>query len=203
MRKRPVVQLTALLDLLFIIIFIGLTASLNPPADGLMEQLQQEENKQAILTSIYQIPSDTESESESDHPVDGQFHYRRLFVSNNYYGKKHHKYVETLIYSGDDKHGLWPYRINLHGAGLFQKLGGDGELTLEDIGRAKVCTEVELSRERIRQKCKIIDTDYDLDCERHDQDSYYCIETTVIQGKKEKFRQYKMELIRIYDKALI
>jgi hypothetical protein len=85
-RKRPVVQLTSLLDLLFIMIFIALTVPpvvpdpvepdpIEPPiekpedatvevaSDDLTEQLEQARKKNELLAAIDETPSESTQSS--------------------------------------------------------------------------------------------------------------------------------------------
>ena len=125
-RKRPVVQLTSLLDLLFIMIFIALTAPMEAvpidapveepresaaeiPPDQLTEKLEEARTKNELLAAI----SETPPESPATKAHIGEF--RKLFVANLHYLRANYRYTETVIYSADNQSGLYEYRVHLQG----------------------------------------------------------------------------------------
>ena len=210
-RKRPVVQLTSLLDLLFIMIFIGLTSPVPPPLpppeptpvvtpDQLQEQLEDAKTKNELLAAI----SDTPPESPRTKAHIGEF--RKLFVANIHYLRANYRYTETIIYSADDQSGLYEYRVHLQGAGIVQTNGDP--LTEDDVELIKVCDEVTLTREKISQDCRLIfDRHLIIDCDRTDDKNYHCKSKLVRKLKNGQLKTnrytYRMELVKIYDPALV
>jgi len=216
-RKRPVVQLTSLLDLLFIMIFIALTAPMEAvpidtpveesrestseiPPDQLTEKLEEARTKNALLAAI----SETPPESPRTKAHIGEF--RKLFVANLHYLRANYRYTETVIYSADNQSGLYEYRVHLQGAGIVATNGDP--LTEDDIELIKVCDEVTLTREIIHQNCRLIhDRQLVIDCKRTDDKHYHCISRMVRKlpnGQLKTHRyEYKMELVKIYDSTLV
>jgi hypothetical protein len=211
-RKRPVVQLTSLLDLLFIMIFISLTSSPPPPPpippvpppvvapDQLQEQLEDAKTKNELLAAI----SDTPPESPRTKALTGEF--RKLFVANIHYLRANYRYTETIIYSADDQSGLYEYRVHLQGAGVVPTNGDP--LTEDDVELIKVCDQVTLTREKISQDCRLIfDRHLIIDCERADDRNYQCKSKLVRKLKNGQLKTnrytYRMELVKIYDPTLV
>jgi hypothetical protein len=222
-RKRPVVQLTSLLDLLFIMIFIALTVPpvvpdpvepdpIEPPIekpedatvevapDDLTEQLEQARKKNELLAAIDETPSESTQSSANI----GEF--RKLFVANLHYLRANYRYTETVIYSADNESGLYEYRVHLQGAGIVNT--NAEPLTEDDVELIKVCDEVTLTREVIQQDCRLIhDRHLTIDCERTDDRHYQCNSRMVRkmpngQLKTNRYK-YKMELVKIYDPSLV
>ena len=222
-RKRPVVQLTSLLDLLFIMIFIALTVPpvvpdpvepdpIEPPVekpedstvevapDESTEKLEQAKKKNELLAAIDETPLESPQSSANI----GEF--RKLFVANLHYLRANYRYTETVIYSADNESGLYEYRVHLQGAGIVNT--NAEPLTEDDVELIKVCDEVTLTREVIQQVCRLIhDRHLTIDCERTDDRHYQCNSRMVRKmpnGQLETNRyKYKMELVKIYDPSLV
>lgn len=216
-RKRPVVQLTSLLDLLFIMIFISLTSPMEsssssepvtePPEpiaelspDQLKERLDKAKTKNELLAAI----SETPPESPRTKALIGE--YRKLFVANLYYFRGSYRYTETIIYSADNESGLYEYRVNLQGAGILATNGDP--LVEKDVELIKVCDKVTLTREKIYQDCRrIFDRHLIIDCNRSDDKHYHCRSKLVRKLSNGSLKtnrwEYKMELVKIYDPTLI
>ena len=220
--KRPVVQLTSLLDLLFIMIFIALTSPMEPPpaspppppeipveeppvakqADQVAEELAEIEAENARYAASNDPLTTTEE------PRDNIGEYRKLFVANVHYkhGSSQYRYHETILYSADEHSGLYEYRINLAGTRVIQTTG---EPLLEaDADRIKSCDEVVLTRDKIYQDCSIVfQRRKIIDCDRADAKSYQCKEQLtwfgVGKGRKVGNWEYRMELVKIYDPKLV
>jgi hypothetical protein len=215
-RKRPVVQLTSLLDLLFIMIFISLAAPVDDGTDSeetrqvvepidtstetLVERLEQTRKKNQLLKAL----ADTPEKATSEQAQIGEF--RKLFIANIHYLRSGYRYTETIIYSADDQSGLYEYRVNLQGAGILTTNGGP--LTEAEIDQIKVCDSVTVTREKISQDCRLIyDRHLIIDCNRADARNYHCLSKLVRrlpngQLKTNRY-EYKMELVKIYDPSLV
>ena len=216
-KKRPVVQLTSLLDLLFIMIFISLTAPVEPdpiappvekpsqsttktPPEKLAEKLEQARTINELLAAI----SETPPESPRTKAHIGEF--RKLFVANLHYLRANYRYTETIIYSADDQSGLYEYRVHLEGVGIVAMNGET--MTEDEVELVKVCDEVTLTREIIHQDCRLIhDRHLIIDCARADDKNYHCISKLVRKlpsGQLKTYRfEYKMELVKIYDPTFV
>jgi len=203
LRKRPVVQLTSLLDLLFIMIFVAMMTpkeadpSPEPAPDVVSEntrlqaqiaEVQQELEKMQARARLIPVNEAIKGcpvgEQKSVEAVKqcsaektqggGKGHYRRLFVTNMYYLRgSTYKYIQSKIYSADDETGLYTQRINLTGAGVVQT--ASKPLTEEDIGTIKTCSKVIITRDRIYEECNLIFDRYNkIDCERTSDREYTC-----------------------------
>ena len=214
LRKRPVVQLTSLMDMLFIMIFASLLSQNNPPSDSseisddpqkLKKQVKTVLNENDILKrENKKLKMDARSEEESKTAVNpGQ--YRNLFVANLYYLDGEYRYKETKIFTADDETGLFSYRLNLTDAGVIQ--GRKKPMTETEADNFKKCESVSISREKIYEECTY-QTGWDrtLDCVRSD-DEYQCEQHQVRKNKQGKEQEqtwkYKMKLIKIYDPDLV
>jgi hypothetical protein len=217
-RKRPVVQLTSLLDLLFIMIFIALTTPTKPPEPpppvpeppisaepdptALLEELEELEAENAALAAM----NDPLTPAES--PRDAIGEYRKLFVANVYYkhGATGYKYLESILYSADEQSGLYEYRINLTATQVIKI--EDQPLTEADADRVKVCDKVAITRDKIYQDCRMVFKRRKIiDCDRIDASNYYCREQLIRFTRDDKQRvgnwEYRLELVKIYDDDLV
>ena len=148
-RKRPVVQLTALLDLLFIMIFISLTSPMepppppppptppvSPPVEAQLDQVAEELARVEAENARYAAANDPLTTNEEPRENIGE--YRKLFVANVHYkhGPTQYRYHETILYSADEHSGLYEFRVNLSGTRVIQT---SGEPLLEaDADRIKM-----------------------------------------------------------------
>jgi hypothetical protein len=218
-RKRPVVQLTALLDLLFIMIFISLTSPMepppppppptppvSPPVEAQLDQVAEELARVEAENARYAAANDPLTTKEEPRENIGE--YRKLFVANVHYkhGPTQYRYHETILYSADEHSGLYEYRVNLSGTRVIQT---SGEPLLEaDADRIKTCDEVVLTRDKIYQDCSIVfQRRKIIDCDRADAKTYQCKEqlTWFGIGKNRLVGnwEYRMELVKIYDPKLV
>lgn len=230
-RKRPVVQLTSLLDLLFIMIFIALTVPpvepdpidppvvpdpIDPPINHPVEEpdestwelppepLTEKLEQARKKNELLAAIDETPLESPQSSANIGEF--RKLFVANLHYLRANYRYTETVIYSADNQSGLYEYRVHLQGAGIVNT--NAEPLTEDDVELIKVCDEVTLTREVIHQSCRLIhDRHLLVDCERTDDRHYQCNSRMVRKlpnGQLQTNRyKYKMELVKIYDPLLV
>ena len=218
-RKRPVVQLTALLDLLFIMIFISLTSPMEPPpppppptppvlppVEAQLDQVAEELARVEAENARYAAANDPLTTNEEPRENIGE--YRKLFVANVHYkhGPTQYRYHETILYSADEHSGLYEFRVNLSGTRVIQT---SGEPLLEaDADRIKTCDEVVLTRDKIYQDCSIVfQRRKIIDCDRADAKTYQCKEqlTWFGIGKNRLVGnwEYRMELVKIYDPKLV
>lgn len=210
MRKRPVVQLTSLLDLLFIMIFIGLlTPYAEPPGAT--------ENVVKLKQSISKLKSDNEkmkvrleiagaNESSSQASEAGQ--YRSLFTANLFYrdtaGK--YQYKETKVFFANDDTGIYSYRLNMTESGVIQ--GRKKPFTKTEADDFKKCTSVAITRDKIVEECTHgPGWKNKLDCKRASDQEYHCKLYQKRQNEKGAEKEYawdyKMNLIKIHDPAFI
>lgn len=194
---RSGVQLTSLLDLLFIMIFIALltsrieSASIQPSGDTedqVATTLQDKERIRAV--------------------ANGQI--RKLFVSNNYYKRGGESYIETNLYAADDNQ-LWINRINLVGAGLVTHADGTPMARQHENRDGRRCEPLVANRERLVHDCRTVDANGEeielqqLSCDRVSDSSYACTERRLQkQGARVKRYNwdYRMDLVRIFDESL-
>jgi hypothetical protein len=217
-RKRPVVQLTALLDLLFIMIFISLTSEppppsppppippVSPPVEAPLDQVAEELARVKEENARYAAANDPLTTTEE--PREDLGEYRKLFVANVHYkhGPSQYRYNETILYSADEHSGLYEFRVNLTGTKVIQTTG---EPLLEaDADQIKTCDDVVLTRDKIFQDCSIVfQRRKIIDCDRADAKTYQCKEqlTWFGIGKKQQVGnwEYRLELVKIYDPKLV
>lgn len=218
-RKRPVVQLTSLLDLLFIMIFISLTSPMGtapeppPPKPVVKPSGNDQVDKMARELAKFeaenqQYAANNDPLTSTDDPKENIGEYRKLFVANVYYkhGKSAYRYTETILYSADEQSGLYEYRINLKGAGIVEIK--DKPLTEADADQIKTCKQVVLTKDKIYQDCSVIFRRRKIiDCDRTDEKFYLCKEQllrfTANDSRKVGNWEYKMELVKIYDSTLL
>ncbi len=208
-RKRSVVQLTALLDLLFIMIFISLSAEHQRGSERqvLNESLQDKIAEVQAQNKNLVEHGELKDKEQMDTPRGG--HYRKLFATNNRYKTRSgsYKYRETIIYSADEATGLYEYRVNLIGKVIETR--NNKPLTPENANQIKQCSSVEIRADRIYQDCTVVfGRRKVLDCDRKDAKHYLCTEVLYRDGGKsgrERLNQweYIMQLIKIYDPSLV
>jgi hypothetical protein len=221
-RKRPVVQLTSLLDMLFIMIFVSLRSQYTPPSESkpipddpkeLRKEVVrlQKENKNLKMENEKLTMNHESVEKSKTATSPGQ--YRNLFVANLDYfdgeyrnGNKIYHYKETKIFTADDKTGLFSYRLNLTDASVIQ--GRKTPMNKSEADNFKKCTKVTISREQIAEECTY-QTGWDrtLSCNRTSDEEYKCTQSQLRKGEQGKEQKqtwdYKMKLIKIYDPELV
>jgi hypothetical protein len=208
-KKRPVVQLTSLLDLLFIMIFIGLlTPYTEPPASEQKVEtdttLQKKVSKlQYELEKMKQRLQVVKENEESQTSPSGQ--YRELFVANLFYLDGKYRYKETKAFFGNNDRGIFSYRLNLTDSGVYQ--GAKKPMTLSEVDNFKSCSSVKISYDKIVEECKFSSgMESKLDCDRSNEDEYQCklyqVRSNAKGLKKKVIWDYKMELIKILDNDL-
>ena len=202
---RSGVQLTSLLDLLFIMIFIALLTSKIETADVALPADDGTGGQPATASS----DSASSKEKERIRSVtNGQI--RKLFVSNNYYRRAGESYVETNLYAADDNQ-LWINRINLVGAGLVTDTDQE-PIAREDPGRdGQRCEPLVVTRDRLAHDCRTVEADgqeielHQISCDRNSDSSYACTERLVQKqgtGVRRYNWEYRMDLVRVFDEAL-
>jgi hypothetical protein len=194
---RSGVQLTSLLDLLFIMIFIALltsrieSASIPPIGDTEGQAATPLQDKERIRAV-----------------ANGQI--RKLFVSNNYYKRGGESYIETNLYAADDNQ-LWINRINLVGAGLVTHADRTPMARHDENRDGRRCEPLVANRERLVHDCRTVDANGEeielqqLSCDRVSDSSYACTERRLQkQGARVKRYNwdYRMDLVRIFDESL-
>jgi len=202
---RSGVQLTSLLDLLFIMIFIALLTSkietsgvALSPGDGADDRRAASSSNGVSLKEKERIRS----------VVNGQI--RKLFISNNHYRRDGESYVETNLYAADGNQ-LWINRINLVGAGLVTDTD-QKPIGREDPSRdGQRCEPLVVTRDRLAHECRTVEADgeeielHQISCDRSSDSSYACTERLVQKqgtGVRRYNWEYRMDLVRIFDEAL-
>ena len=196
---RSGVQLTSLLDLLFIMIFIALlTAKIESAGVPLGRDGDTDEQTAASLKEKERIRTVT----------NGQI--RKLFVSNNYYTSRRASYVETNLYAADENQ-LWINRINLVGAGLVTDTDKT-PIDRHDANRdGQRCEPLVANRDRLVHDCRTVDTGgqeielHQISCDRVSNSSYACTERLFQKqgsGVRRYNWDYRMDLVRVFDESL-
>lgn len=195
------VQLTSLLDLLFIMIFISLlTTKLNTQVDRHVVEPPSHDNQTSkVVDSLKEI-------GRIRAVANGQV--RKLFISNNYYKRGgRESYIETNLYAADDNQ-LWLYRINLDSAGLVDD-AGEAPIDSDDSNRdGQSCTPVIVTRDKLVHDCRTVEISgkeierHEITCFRISDDAYECKERLLQRDKGDYLWNYKMELVRIFDESL-
>lgn len=200
-RRRPVVQLTALLDLLFIMIFIGLltpdtaedvTPPPTPPDDAKAQARRE-------LLEDGSTPPDT------PHPNGLGTKLQKLFTANMYYGFSNDRleYRETSLWAADSEVGLIRFRSKLASGTSVVKTKLAEPLRLPTNEPVVDCSGLVLTKERIYQNCTApFERRLVIDCKRQSNHRYQCVET-LSQNQEQRDRewrwQYELELISTYD----
>ncbi|HZD52009.1 MAG TPA: hypothetical protein VE175_03095 [Woeseiaceae bacterium] len=196
---RSGVQLTSLLDLLFIMIFIALLTS-------------KIESAGAPLRGDGDLEEQTAASSKEKERIRGVANgqIRKLFVSNNYYKRGGESYIETNLYAADDNQ-LWISRINLVGAGLVTDTD-DAPIAPEDPNRdGQRCEPLVATREKLIHDCRTVKADgqeielHQISCDRVAARSYSCTERLFQKQGASVLRynwDYRMDLVRIFDESL-
>lgn len=194
---RSGVQLTSLLDLLFIMIFIALLTSRIESASV----PQNADTEDRTATSL--------KEKERIRTVaNGQI--RKLFISNNYYKRGGESYIETNLYAADDNQ-LWINRINLVGAGLVTDIDKSPIAREHENRDGQLCEPLVANRDRLVHDCRTVDANGEeielqqISCDRVSDSSYACTER-LLQKQGSRVRRYnwdyRMDLVRIFDESL-
>lgn len=204
--KRPVVQLTPLLDLLFIMIFVSMLtpikksdADANPnDKAGIVESV--EDLKQQISKMEHRLKmTSIEDTSDVKQSMEAGV-YRRLFVANVYYLDGKYSYKETRSFLADKDTGIHSIRLNLSEAGVIS--GTSSPMTKEQAVSYKQCSESTITREVISETCQYTEQrSRKLSCNRTKKTEYMCKQTQVIGSKIYEWN-YKLELLTIDDPSL-
>jgi hypothetical protein len=190
-RRRPaVVQLTALLDLLFIMIFIGLLT----PANG-EPQSEKSQTRKQLLDEV----SDAAA-------VEGLgSHLRKMFTANAYHvdSRGRREYRDTALWAADADVGLVRFRLKLADGTAIVRTNVSEPLVTSNDDPLSECTRINLTRDRIYQNCTApFGRTTTIDCERSGSDLYRCSESLsqTHQGRTRDWRwDYDLELISVYD----
>ena len=194
---RSGVQLTSLLDLLFIMIFIALMTSR-------IESASVPQNEDAEQ----QTDKSLQSKERIGTVINGQI--RKLFVSNNYYKRGGESYIETNLYAADDNQ-LWISRINLVGAGLVTDTDKTPITRQHENRDGWRCEPLVVNRERLVHDCRTVDANGEeielqqISCDRVSDSAYACTERLVQQqrsGARPYNWEYRMDLVRVFDESL-
>ena len=207
-RKPAVVQLTALLDLLFIMIFIGLLTPGQGEADiepaETPEQSQAPKSESEKSKARKQLLAEVGAESQPALEGLGP-ELKKMFMANVYYtdSRGRREYAETALWSADADLGLLRFRLKLAdgtaivGTNVSEPLAMSGQESVSD------CARINLTTERIYQHCKSpFGRTTTIDCERSGNDAYHCSESLsqIHQGRTSAWRwDYDLELISVYD----
>ncbi len=196
--SRNRVQLTSLLDLLFIMIFIALlTTRISGNTQGAAGGLDLE------------YPDAIETLADGTSQPTGQI--RKLFIANNHYRQgAGERYIETNLYAADDNQ-LWLYRINLVGAGLVQNHDAQ-PISADDPNKdGQQCQPLVITRQELQHRCAVflpggrqVERQH-IVCRRNGAMSYLCREERRIAtpaGEQPYAWDYRMELVEIFDEAL-
>lgn len=200
-RRPAVVQLTALLDLLFIMIFIGLLT----PGQGDTEDISPEQPQTAKSQARKQLLDEVSDAAQA--AVEGGLgsDLKKMFMANSYYldARGGREYRETALWAADAEVGLLRFRLKLaEGTGIVATniteplVMRDGEPLLD-------CTRINMTRDRIYQNCTApYGRTTTIDCERSGSGRYHCSESLsqAYEGRSADWRwNYDLELISVYD----
>jgi len=207
-RKPAVVQLTALLDLLFIMIFIGLLTPGQGDADTesteAAEQSQAPKSETEKSKAREQLLAEVSAESQA--AVEGLGpELKKMFMANVYYtdSRGRREYGETALWSADADFGLLRFRLKLSDGTAIVRTNVSEPLVMTDEEPVSDCDRINLTAERIYQHCTSpFGRTTTIDCERSGNDAYHCSESLsqTHQGRTSAWRwDYDLELISVYD----
>lgn len=206
-KKRGVVQLTALLDLLFIMVFIGLLTPYAPGGTETEKTTQTTETSKKKPTekriAREKLLKEIAKSSSDKHGLNAKL--TKLFTANMYYERDGHRktYRETALWAADTKVGLVRFRIKLAKNTSVIRTGRSDPLNLRDGQPIADCTLLSLNRDRIFQECKMpFERRIKIDCSRLNAKRYKCTEEldqTPNSPQSQWKWVYELELIQIYD----
>ncbi|HZD52008.1 MAG TPA: hypothetical protein VE175_03090 [Woeseiaceae bacterium] len=201
-RKPAVVQLTALLDLLFIMIFIGLLT----PGQGDAENASAEQSQTAKSRARKQLLDEVSNAGQAAAEEGLGSHLKKLFTANAYYvnSRGTREYRETALWAADADVGLVRFRLKLAEGTAIIRTDVSEPLAVRDGEPLSDCTRISLTGDRIYQNCTApfgrLTT---IDCERSGSDRYQCSESLSQTGQGRGARdwswEYDLELISVYD----
>lgn len=216
---KRTVQLTSLLDLLFIMVFIALM--MEPPKDppdpvvqsceGEVSQLQKdlascEDRTKAMAENIRDLEAQLSKQDRKYGGSDSGNTFRRLFMANVYQLKRN-KYVfngTTLIVGDEDMGTAWMFSLRQANNSAYrpQKLQPMEVATAE---KYQECSNVVISRDRLKQECLSYGRVHrSLDCKRTDGNTYICSQEGIDKTNNKKWNiQTKFEILKIYDPNLL
>lgn len=209
-RKRPVVQLTPLLDLLFIMIFIGLlTPYAEPPGSTenvpKLKKMVSEQQKEIKKMKDRLEVAGSLSKTTNKNAESGQ--YRNLFTANLYYRDSSGKYPykETKIFFANNETGIYSYRLNMTDSGVIE--GRKNPLTIKEVDHFKKCKSVTISHNQIAEECAYgPGWNNKLNCKRTSDMEYLCKlhqQRTNEHGAEKTYAwDYKMKLIKVDEPEL-
>lgn len=223
--KRSV-QLTSLLDLLFIMVFIALmmeppvpkSDSPDPKAEalfGVIDDLNEKIGSQAQeIDSLKAELKKNKNNQESEKSDDKGF-YKRLFLANMYFVQRNWNkpnialnrfnrktYGTTSLILGDQELGFLRSVLLRKGSSASSQAK---PVTLDGVGgEVQSCNEVIISRAKLSQTCtRLGQTRIEQSCERVDATHYYCrIKHTNLNTNKENHWHSLREVIKFYDLSL-
>ncbi len=201
-RKPPVVQLTALLDLLFIMIFIGLLT----PYEGGAGQESDKTTDEAVekQTARMQVLEDLAVEEVTGNPgVSAGL--RKLFSANMYYARQNGapEFRETALWALDDRFGVLRFRIKL--AKGIRIARTNLNQPYSNLRMATPCTPKRVTTERIYQQCGLpYGRMLTVDCNLSAPGRYRCTEELTEEGRGGGWLwAYELELISVYDNRFV
>ena len=205
-RKPAVVQLTALLDLLFIMIFIGLlTPGQGDAEDDSTEQSQTAKPQTAKSQARKQLLDEVSDAGQAGVAQGLGSELRKLFTANTYYvdSRGDREYGETALWAADADVGLVRFRLKLAEGTAIARTNVSEPLVMSDGEALSNCTRINLTRDRIYQNCTApFGRTTTIDCERSGSGPYHCSESLsqTHEGRTRDWRwNYDLELISVYD----
>lgn len=199
-RKPAVVQLTALLDLLFIMIFIGLLT----PGQGETDDASSEQPQTAKSEARKQLLDEVSDPAQGG--VEGGLgsDLEKMFTANTYYvdSRGGREYRETALWAADADVGLVRFRLKLAEGTAIVRTDVNEPLVMKDGEALSDCARINLTRDRIYQHCtEPFGRTTTIDCERSGSGLYRCSESlSQTRGRSGDWRwDYDLELISVYD----